>query len=323
MKAIRVHEYGGPEVLRYEDVPLAEPEPGEARVKVEAAGVNFVDIYLRTGQYQSHLPAMTGVEVAGIVDAVGLGVKEVAVGDRVAAYTPKAGGYAEYASVPAWRLIPLPDGISSRLGAALVVQGLTAHFLASSTFPLEQGQTALIHAAAGGVGHLLVQLANLRGARILATVSTQDKAMLARELGADEVILYNDVDFESEVKRLTEGKGVDVVYDSVGKDTFDKSLNCLRPRGYMVLFGQSSGRVPPLDPQILNSKGSLFLTRPTLAHYLQTREETLWRGNDLFGWVAAGKLKVLVDKTFSLSEAAEAQRYLAGRKSKGKILLVP
>jgi NADPH2:quinone reductase len=323
MKAIRVHEHGGPEVLRYEDIPLPTPDVGEARVKTEAAGVNFIDIYVRTGQYKTTLPVILGQEAAGVVDAVGLGVTEVKVGDRVAVYAPEAKAYAEYAFAPAWRMIPVPDPVSSRQAAAIMVQGLTAHYLVSNTFPLESGQTALIHAAAGGVGHLLIQMAKLRGARVIGTVSTDDKARLARELGADDVILYTEADFQTEVKRLTDGRGVDVVYDSVGKDTFDKSLNCLKRRGYMVLFGQSSGRVPPLDPQVLNAKGSLFLTRPTLGHYLATREETLWRGNEVFDWMASGKLKVLIDKTFPLAEAGEAQSYLASRRSKGKILLVP
>ena len=323
MKVIRVHEYGGPEVLRFEDIPPPEPGYGEARVKIEAIGVNFIDIYYRTGQYKAALPVIPGQEAAGVVDAIGYGVTEVKVGERVVAFAPEFKSYAEYAVVPTWKLLPVPDAISSRQAAAVILQGATAHYLALSTFPIERGQTALVHAAAGGVGHLLVQIAKLRGARVIGTVSTQEKAQLARELGADEVILYTESDFETEVKRLTGGKGVDVVYDSVGKDTFDKSLNCLKPRGYMVLFGQSSGRVPPLDPQVLNAKGSLFLTRPTLGHYLANREEHLWRGNDLFGWMAAGKLKVLIDKTFPLAEAAEAQRYLASRMSKGKILLLP
>lgn len=323
MKAIRVHEHGGPEVLRYEDVPLPVPGQAEVRIKIEAAGVNYIDIYLRTGQYKTTLPAIPGQEGAGVVDAVGPGVKEIKVGDRVAVYSGDAKSYAEYACLPSWRVIPVPVGISSQQAAAIMVQGLTAHYLVFSTFPIEKNHTALIHAAAGGVGHLLVQMAKLRGARVIGTVSSKEKATLARELGADDVILYTEIDFEAEVKRLTEGKGVDVVYDSVGVDTFDKGLNCLRPRGYMVLFGQSSGRVPPFDPQILNAKGSLFLTRPTLAHYLATREETLWRGNDVFGWVASGKLKVLIDKVFPLAEASGAHTYLASRMSKGKILLAP
>jgi NADPH:quinone reductase len=323
MKAILVHDHGGPEVLSYEDIPLPAPDVGEARVKVDAAGVNFIDIYVRSGQYKTALPVIPGQEAAGVVDAVGLGVTEVKVGDRVAAYAPEARAYADFAFIPAWRLVPVPESISSPQAAAVMVQGITAQYLVTSTFQLERGQTALVHAAAGGVGHLLVQMGKLRGARIIGTVSTQEKAKLARELGADEVIVYTEADFETEVERLTEGKGVDVVYDSVGTDTFDKSLNCLRRRGYMVLFGQSSGRVPPLDPQVLNAKGSLFLTRPMLSHYLATREETLWRGNDVFNWMASGKLQVLIGRTFALAEAAEAHRYLASRLSKGKILLVP
>lgn len=323
MKAVRVHEHGGPEVLRYEEVPLPTPEAGEARVKVEAAGVNFIDIYGRTGQYKGNLPFILGQEAAGIVDAVGAGVTEVKVGDRVAGYAPEAKAYAEYALFPAWRLVPVPQGVSPAQAASVMVQGLTAHYLVFSTFPLERGQTALIQAAAGGTGGLLVQIAKRRGAKVIGTVSTEEKGQLARELGADEVIVYTQFDFETEVRRITEGKGVDVVYDSVGKDTFDRSLNCLKRRGYMVLFGQSSGRVPPLDPQVLNAKGSLFLTRPTLAHYLATRDELLWRAGDVFKWMASGELKVQVDKTFRLFEAGKAHDHLASRAAKGKIIIVP
>lgn len=323
MKAVRVHEHGGPEVLRYEDIPLLTPDVGEARVKVEAAGVNFIDIYARTGQYKSDLPAILGQEAAGVVDAVGLGVTEVQVGDRVAGYSPAGKCYAEYAFFPAWRLVPMPEGVTYAQAAAVMVQGLTAHYLTHSTFPLDRGQMALVHAAAGGTGGLLVQMAKLRGAYVLGTVSTREKAQLARELGADDVIVYTEVDFEEEVKRIAEGKGMDVVYDSVGKETFDKSLNCLKRRGYMVLFGQSSGRVPPFDAQVLNAKGSLFLTRPTLAHYLATREELLWRASDVFKWMASGEVKVQIDRTFPLSEAGAAQSYLASRAAKGKIILEP
>jgi NADPH2:quinone reductase len=323
MKAIRVHEVGGPEVLKYEDVPPPEPGPGEARVKVEAAGVNFIDIYLRTGQYKATLPIIPGQEAAGVVDAIGPGVTEVKVGERVVVYSGDLNSYAEYAIAPVWKLVPVPPAVSTQPAAAAILQGMTAQYLVTSTFPIQSGDVALVHAAAGGVGQLLVQMVKLCGGRVIGTVSTEEKAQFARQLGADEMILYSEVDFEPEVKRLTNGKGVDVVYDSVGKDTFDKSLNCLRPRGYMVLFGQSSGRVPPLDPQVLNAKGSLFLTRPTLGHYVATREELLRRANDLFEWMAGGKLRVRIDKTFQLAEAAEAHRYLASRASKGKILLIP
>ncbi len=323
MKAVRVHEVGGPEVLKYEEVSLPEPGPGEARIKVEAAGLNFIDIYVRTGQYKATLPVIPGQEAAGVVDAIGAGVSEVKVGDRVAVYSGDLSSYGEFAIAPSWKLVPIPSAISTRQAAAVILQGMTAHYLVTSTFPIKPGETALIHAAAGGAGHLLVQMVKLRGGHVIGTVSTQEKAEIARELGADELILYSQVDFEPEVKRMTGGKGVDVVYDSVGKDTFDRSLNCLRPRGYMVLFGQSSGRVPPLDPQTLNAKGSLFLTRPTLAHYVATREELVRRANDLFEWMAAGKLKVRIDKAFPLAQAAEADRYLVSRTSMGKILLIP
>ncbi len=322
MKAVRVHQYGGLEALKYEDVPVPEPGEGEAKVKIEAVGVNFIDIYHRIGRYQGQLPLTLGQEAAGTVEAVGPGVKDVKPGDRVV-YASVQGSYAEYAITPSWRLVPIPAGVTSQQAAAVMIQGMTAHYLTFSTYPLEEGETALVHAAGGGTGQLLVQIAKGRGARVIGTVSTEEKAALAREAGADEVILYTQTDFESEVKRLTNNKGVDVVYDSVGKDTFDKSLNCLRRRGYMVLYGASSGAVPPLDPQVLNAKGSIFLTRPFLGHYTVDRAELSSRVNDLFQWIAAGKLKVRIDKTFPLAEAAEAHRYLEGRQSKGKILLIP
>lgn len=321
MKAVRVHEFGGPEVLRYDDVALPEPGPGEARVKLAASGVNFIDIYHRKGQYPGERPLTLGQEGAGVVDKVGADVQDLKPGDHVA-YASVQGSYAEYAIVPASKLVPVPDGVGLDLAAAVMLQGLTAHYLTYSTFALQPGDTALIHAAAGGVGQLLVQIAKRRGARVIGTASAS-KLNLAREAGADEVIAYDKDDFEAAVRSITAGKGVDVVYDSVGKTTFDQSLNCLRPRGYMVLFGQSSGPVPPQDPQILNRKGSLFLTRPTLAHYTATREELLGRADDLFGWMAAGELKVTIDTTFPLAEAAEAHRYLEGRKTKGKVLLIP
>lgn len=322
MYAIRVHEYGGPEALTYEEIPVPEPGEGEARVKIEAAGFNFIDIYHRDGRYQSKLPITVGVEGAGTVDAVGPGVELVKPGDRVA-YAVQMGAYAEYAIVPAMKLVHVPDGVSTRQAAAVMLQGMTAHYLSHSTYPLTDQDTALIHAAAGGVGLLLVQMAKRRGTRVIGTVSTQEKADLSTSAGADDMILYTQTDFEARTRELTDGKGVDVVYESVGKDTFDKSLNCLRPRGYLVLFGQSSGRVAPLDPQILNAKGSLFLTRPTLGDYIATRRELLQRATDLFKWIAKDELDVHIDRTFPLSEAPEAHRYVEDRKSKGKVLLIP
>src|SRR5512147_68122 len=289
MKAVRVHEYGGLEALQLEDLPVPDPGVGEVRVKVEAIGVNFIDIYHRMGSYKGSLPLTLGQEAAGTVDAVGPSVVEVRPGDRVA-YASVQGSYAEFAIVPAKRLIPVPDGVDIQQAAAVMLQGMTAHYLTHSTYPLKEGETTLVHAAGGGTGQLLVQVAKRCGARVIGTASTEEKAALAREAGADEVILYTQTDFETEVKRLTNNTGVDVVYDSVGKDTFDRSLNCLRPRGYLVLFGASSGAVPPFDPIILNHKGSLFLTRPSLGHYIATREETLHRAGDVFSMVAHGKL---------------------------------
>ncbi len=323
MKAIVVHEIGGPEVLKYEEAPRPEPGAGEARIKVEAAGLNFIDIYVRTGQYKTALPVIPGQEAAGTVDAVGPGVTEVKPGERVVVFAGDLKSYAEYAVAPAWKLVPLPREVSTQQAAAVMLQGLTAQYLVTSTYSVQPGTSAVVHAAAGGVGQLLVQMVKLHGGRVIGTASTADKIKLARELGADEMINYIEQDFEPEVKRLTGGRGVDVVYDSVGKDTFDRSLNCLRPRGYLVLYGQSSGRVPPLDPQTLNAKGSLFLTRPTLGHYVATREELLWRANDLFERLAEGKLKVRIDKTFPLAQATEAHQYLASRQAMGKVLLIP
>lgn len=322
MKAIRVHGYGGVEVLNYEEVQKPEPGEGQVRVRLEAVGVNFIDIYHRLGRYQGSLPLTLGQEGGGIVDAVGANVTEVKPGDRVV-YAGVQGSYAEYAIVPAWSLVPVPNDVDIKTATAVTLQGITAHYLALSTYPLKQGDTALVHAAGGGAGGLLVQIAKLRGARVIGTVSTEEKATLARESGADEVINYAQADFEAEVKRITNNKGVDVVYDSVGKDTFEKSLNCLRKRGYMVLYGQSSGPAPQIDPQILNGKGSLFLTRPTIGHYTADRDELLWRTKDLFNWIASGKLKVRIDKTYPLADVAEAHRYLEGRQSKGKVLLIP
>lgn len=322
MKAVRVHQYGGLEALKYEDIPVPEPGEGEARVKVEAVGVNFIDIYHRIGRYQGSLPLILGQEAAGTVDSVGSNVTDVKPGDRVV-YASVQGSYAQYAVAPAWRLVPIPADVDFQQAAAAMIQGMTAHYLTFSTYPLKEGDTALVHAAGGGTGQLLVQIAKRRGARVIGTVSTEEKAVRAREAGADEVIIYTRVDFETEVRRLTNNVGVDVVYDSVGKDTFDKSLNCLRRRGYMVLYGASSGAVPPLDPQVLNAKGSLYLTRPFLAHYTADRAELMGRTNDLFKWIAAGELKVRIDRTFPLADSAEAHRYLEDRQSKGKVLLIP
>jgi len=322
MKAIRVHAPGGPEALRYEDVERPVPGPGQVLVKIEAAGLNFIDVYQRTGHYKVPVPFTLGQEAAGPVAAVGPGVGEPRVGDRVA-YTGILGAYAEYAVVPADRVVALPDGVSAKQGAAAMLQGLTAHYLATTTYPLKPGDTCLVHAAAGGAGLLLCQIAKLRGARVLGTVSTREKAALARGAGADEVILYTEQDFESEVKRLTNGVGLQVIYDSVGKTTFEKGLNCLVRRGMMVLFGQSSGPVGLFDPQVLNQKGSLFLTRPTVAHHIATRAELLARAGDVLGWIKNGKLKVRIDRELPLAQAAEAQRLLEGRKTTGKVLLIP
>jgi NADPH2:quinone reductase len=322
VKAIRIHELGGAEVLRYEDVPEPAPKAGEALVKVEAAGVNFIDIYQRIGVYKLPLPLTLGLEGAGTVSAVGDGVTDVRVGDRVA-WTSVPGGYAELCAVPADRLVVLPPGVTTKQGAAMMLQGLTAHYLAHSTFTLEHEHACLVHAGAGGVGLLLTQIARLRGARVITTVSTDEKAALSRDAGADLVVIYTRQDFEAEVKQFTGGKGLAVVYDSVGKDTFEKSLNCLAPRGMLVLFGQSSGVVPPVDPQHLSQKGSLFFTRPTLVHYIATREELRQRAADLVGWIAGGKLKLRTEFEFPLKDAAEAHKALAGRKTTGKVLLIP
>ncbi|MBI4487651.1 MAG: quinone oxidoreductase [Deltaproteobacteria bacterium] len=322
MKAIRVHQYGGPEALRYEEVPAPEPGAGQARVKIEAAGLNYIDIYQRTGLYPLKVPFTLGMEGAGVVDVVGANVTEVKEGDR-AAYAMELGSYADHAVVPAWKLAPLPPNLDTRSAAAVMLQGMTAHYLTHSTYPLKKGETALVHAAAGGVGLLLIQLAKRRGATVFGTVSTEEKARLAREAGADEVILYTQTDFSQEVRKLTHGAGVHVVYDSVGQSTFEKSLDCLRPRGFLVLFGQSSGPVAPFNLGTLAAKGSLFVTRPTLVHYMSDREELLKRANDLFDWINSGELKVRIDKSFPLAEAAEAHRQLAGRKTTGKVLLIP
>jgi NADPH2:quinone reductase len=322
MKAIRIHAPGGPEVMRYEDVPEPSPKSGEAVVKVDAAGINYIDVYQRSGQYKLGTPFTLGLEAGGTVTAVGPNVSEVRVGDKVA-YTGIPGAYAESAVVPAQRLVALPTGISTKQGAAMMLQGMTAHYLACSTYPLKKGDTCLVHAAAGGVGLILCQIAKLRGARVIGTVSTDDKAKLARGAGADDVILYTQQDFVAEVKRLTDGKGVQVNYDSVGKTTFEKGFDCLAPRGVMVLYGQASGPVGPLDLQILNAKGSLFVTRPSLNHHIATREELLQRANELTGWIRDGKLNLRMEFEFPLKDAAEAHRVLEGRKTTGKVLLIP
>jgi NADPH2:quinone reductase len=323
MRAIRVHACGGPDTLRYDEVPVPEPQAGEALVEVAAAGVNFIDVQHRTGRYKPPaLPFTLGSEAAGTVAAVGAGVTEVAVGDRVA-YAMVLGAYAEYALVPARRLVKVPAAIDLQVAAAVMLQGLTAHYLTHSTYAIKEGDTALVHAAAGGAGQLITQVARLRGATVYGTVGGEAKAAVARAAGAAATIDYRSQDFEAEIKRLTGGRGVDVVYDSVGKDTFEKSLNCLRPRGMLALFGFSSGPVAPFDPAVLGTKGSLFLTRPGLNQYIATRDELVARANDLFAWLAAGKLDVTVDRIWSLAEAAEAHIALEARRTAGKLLLVP
>jgi len=320
MKAIQVNQTGGPDQMQVAAIPTPRPGPKEALVRIEASGVNFIDVYFRIGLYKADLPFIPGNEAAGVVEAVGTEVTEVQPGDRVA-YAMARGSYAEYALIPAWQLVKVPEHIDLKSAAAAMLQGMTAHYLTHSTFPLEPGHTCVVHAAAGGAGRLIVQMAKMRGARVLGTTSTEAKAALAREAGIDEIIFYTRQDFEAEVKRLTDGRGVDVVYDSVGAPTYMQGLNCLRPRGMMVLFGQSGGKVPPLDPTILNTKGSLFLTRPSLAHYAATREELLWRAGDVLQWVASGKLKLAIDRIYPLSQAAQAHRDLESRRTAGKLLL--
>ena len=320
MKRIEVKAVGGPEKMELVDVPVPAPGPKQALVKIAASGVKFIDVYFRTGLYKADFPIVLGNEAAGTVEAVGPDVTEVAPGDRVA-YAMSRGSYAEYAVVPASVLVKIPGHVDFATAAAAMLQGMTAHYLTHSTYPLKSGDTCLVHAAAGGTGGLIVQMAKMLGARVFGTVSTNAKAQIAREHGADEAILYTQQDFEAEARRLTGGRGVDVVYDSVGKTTFDKSLGSLRIRGTMALFGQSSGAVPPFDPGILNAKGSLFLTRPSLAHHVQTREELLWRAGDVLNWIDSGKLKLRIDRTYPLAEAAEAHRALEGRHTTGKLLL--
>jgi len=309
------------------DLPVPQPKSNEAVVKIQAAGVNFIDVYNREGRYKAALPLVLGQEAAGVVSAVGSDVREVAVGDRVA-YTSVLGSYAEYAAVPADRLVKVPARVGEREAAAAMLQGMTAHYLSHDTYPLKKGETALIHAAAGGVGLLLVQMAHNLGARVIATVSTEEKAKLARAAGADEVILYTQADFEAETKRLigdksSGGKGVDVVYDSVGKTTFDKGLNLLRPRGMMVLYGGSSGAVAPIDPLVLTQKGSIFLTRPSLANYITTAQELQQRAGAVFGMIREGKLKLRIEHVYPLAQVQQAHRDLEGRKTTGKLLLLP
>jgi NADPH2:quinone reductase len=322
MKAIQVKQTGGPEVLQLVDLPVPQPKPNEAVVKIAASGMNFIDVYQREGRYKVPLPFVLGQEGAGAVTSVGPDVKSVKPGDRVA-WTTILGSYAEYAAVPAERLVQVPSGVSDQQAAAAMLQGMTAHYLIHDTFPLKRGQTALVHAAAGGVGLLLVQMAHHLGARVIATVSTDEKAKLARQAGADEVILYTQADFEAETKRLTGGHGVDVVYDGVGKTTFEKGLNVLRPRGMMVLFGGSSGAVPPFDLVQLSQKGSLYVTRPTLANYIATTEELRARSSAVFEMIAKGKLKLRIEHTYPLADAATAHRDIEGRKTTGKLLLIP
>jgi NADPH2:quinone reductase len=322
MKAIQIHETGGPEVLQLDELPIPQPGAGQVLIRVEAVGVNFIELYFRKGVYKAALPLTLGSEAAGTVEELGPGVTGFAAGDAVASVSA-LGSYAEYALVPAAALVKVPGGLSMEQAAAAMLQGMTAHYLAYSTFPLKAGNTALVHAAAGGVGLLLTQMAVRLGAHVIATVSTEAKAELAREAGASDVILYTEQDFEMEVKRLTGGKGVDVVYDSVGKTTFEMGLNCLRPRGMLALFGASSGPVPPFDLIQLAGKGSLFVTRPTLWHYIATRAELEWRAGDVLGWAAKGELKLRAEHLYPLSEAAQAQVDLEGRKTTGKVLLEP
>jgi len=322
MKAIQIQTPGGPEVLQLVELPVPQPKPNEAVIKLGAIGINFIDVYQREGRYKVPLPFIAGQEGAGTVTAVGAEVKSVKAGDRVA-WSGVQGSYAEYAAVPADKLVKIPEGVTDQQAAATMLQGMTAHYLCYSTYPVKAGDTVLVHAAAGGVGLLLVQMCHNLQARVIGTVSTEEKAKLAREAGADEVILYTQSDFETETKRLTDGRGVNAVYDSVGKTTFDKSLNVLKPRGMMVLFGGSSGAVPPFDLIALSAKGSLFVTRPTLAHYTATREELELRAGAVFGMIAAGRLKLRIGHTYPLAQAQQAHRDLEGRKTTGKLLLLP
>jgi NADPH2:quinone reductase len=322
MKAIQINETGGPQVLQLADLPIPHPGHGQVLLRVEATGVNFIEIYFRRGQYKSSFPLTLGSEASGTVEELGPGVTGFKAGELVASVSV-LGSYAEYALVPAAQLVKVPSGVSPEQAAAALLQGMTAHYLACSTFPLKAGDTALVHAGAGGVGLLLTQIANRIGARVITTVSTPAKAELSREAGASDVILYTEQDFEVQVKRLTEGKGVDVVYDSVGKTTFEQSLNCLRPRGLLALFGASSGAVPPFDLVQLAGKGSLFVTRPTLWHYIATRAELEQRAGDILGWAASGQLKLRTEHVYALADAAQAQTDLESRSTTGKVLLEP
>jgi NADPH2:quinone reductase len=322
MKAILVHQPGGPEAMRLDEVPVPAPAPGQALVKIAASGVNFIDIYFRTGLYKAEAPYGLGMEGAGVVDAVGSGVTEVSPGDRVA-YAMQRGSYADYAIVPAWQLVKIPDALDFHQAAASMLQGMTAHYLTHSTWPLKPGDSCLVHAAAGGAGGLIVQMAKKLGAVVIGTTSTPAKAEIAKAAGCDHVVNYTEQEFDVEVKRITGGRGVDVVYDSVGAATWERSLNSLRRRGLMVSFGNASGPVPPVAPLELNNRGSLFLTRPTLAHHAADRSELLWRANDVLGWVASGAVKLHIEKVYPLAEAAQAHIDLASRKTSGKLLLVP
>ena len=322
MRAVQIEQTGGPEQMRVADVPTPAPGAGQALVRIAASGVNFIDVYFRAGVYKADLPITLGSEAAGTVAAIGPDVTDVTPGDRVA-YAMVRGSYADYAIVPAAQLVKIPDRVDFNSAAAAMLQGMTAHYLTHSTYALKAGDECLVHAAAGGAGGLIAQMARARGARVLGTVSSEEKAAVARESGVDEAILYTQADFEAEVKRLTGGRGVHVVYDSVGRTTFEKSLACLRPRGVLALFGQSSGPVAPIDPQILNTRGSVFLTRPSLAHYLLTRDELLWRAGDVLNAVASGTLRLRIHQTYPLDRAADAHRDLESRKTTGKLLLVP
>jgi len=322
VKAIRIHAPGGPEALQYDDVAEPTPGAGQVVVKLAAAGVNYIDVYFRTGAYKAPLPLIIGLEGAGTVSAVGQGVTDVKAGD-VVAWTGVSGSYAQMTAVPADRLVKLPAGVAPKDGAAAMLQGMTAHYLVKSSYPLKKGDTCLVHAAAGGMGLLLCQMGKMLGATVIGTVSTEEKAALAKWAGADHVILYSKQDFEPEVKRITGGRGVDVVYDGVGATTFDKSLSCLRPRGFMILFGAASGPVPPLDLQVLNVRGSLFLQRPSLNHHIAAREELVQRAGEVLGWIRDGKIKLRIEHQFPLAQAADAHQALEGRKTSGKILLIP
>jgi NADPH2:quinone reductase len=323
MKAIQVQKHGGPEVLALVDLPIPQAKPEQVVIKVAAAGVNFIDTYFREGRYPAQPPFIVGQECAGVVHQAGSATSTWKPGDRVAYTGTLAGCYAEYTAVTADRLVRIPDGVTEKQAAAAMLQGMTAHYLIYSCYPVKKGDQVLVHAAAGGMGLLLVQLAKQAGARVIGTVSTEEKAELARGAGADDIILYTQQDFEAETKRLTGGAGVHVIYDGVGKTTFDKGLNVLRPRGYMVLYGGASGAVAPFDPIILSQKGSLFLTRPTLAHYIAARAELEQRSSDLFRWIAEGKLNLHIGHVYPLRDAAQAQGDLESRKTTGKLLLIP